>query len=524
MQIDLATATPDVIRADIAIIGAGAAGLTMARAFLTAQRQVALIESGGVDYEKTTSDLNAGKIVGEPYYELEHSRLRFFGGTTAIWGGRCAELDTIDFKERPWVPHSGWPITYDQLRPWYAKARNLLGVAEHSMLAPTWIDQLPFDEIMVDRWTFDRRFDRFGYEASKELIADRNMKLLLHATVHEIVPTQEGDSVSHLEVRGPDGKRLKVEAKTVILAAGGLENPRILLASNKVLQRGVGNQNDLVGRFFMEHPHARGGRVVGGPVWKLLNTFRQGGSIEVASAPLLKLNADLQQKREVLNSALTLAARPQPGGSEIARKRMYLRARHRIEPTKAGRNLWKSYRRAGRAITRLTGPLAPWMAVRRRKLDLAIVIRAEQAPNPNSRVTLDEDTDSLGMPRIRLDWKLQELDVRTASDLIDSMSRDFRRLGLGEVQKSEWLRSSSANWVCDPLISAHPIGGYHHMGTTRMAASPKKGVTDEWGRVHGMSNLFIAGSSLFPTAGWANPTLTILALALRTAGRILERE
>jgi choline dehydrogenase-like flavoprotein len=155
---------------------------------------------------------------------------------------------------------------------------------------------------------------------------------------------------------------------------------------------------------------------------------------------------------------------------------------------------------------------------------LAIFIRAEQAPNPSSRVTLDEDTDSLGMPRIRLDWKLQELDVRTASDLMDSMSRDFRRLGLGEVQKSEWLRSSSANWVSDPLISAHPIGGYHHMGTTRMAASPKKGVTDEWGRVHGMSNLFIAGSSLFPTAGWANPTLTILALALRTAGRILERE
>lgn len=521
VQIDLTTASPDIIKTDIAIIGSGAAGLTMARAFLAGKRQVTLIESGGVDYAKATSDLNAGKVVGEAYYALELSRLRFFGGTTAIWGGRCAELDPIDFEARPWVPHSGWPITYKEMAPWYAKARNLLGVAEPSMIADSWIDQLPFDEMVVDRWAFDQRFDRFGYDASRELIADRNMKLLLHATVRQIVPTHEGNSVSHLDVRGPDGKRVKVEAKTVILAAGGLENPRILLSSNKVLQRGVGNQNDLVGRFFMEHPHARGGRVVRAPVWKLLNAFRYDGSTNVPCAPLLKLNAALQQQRGVLNSAVTLAARPPAGGSETALKRMYLRARHNIEPTKTGRSLWKSYRRAGRAISKLTGPIAPWLAVRRDKLDLAIVIRAEQSPNPDSRVTLDRETDALGMPRIRLDWRLQELDVQTVAALVDSMSRDFRRAGLGEVQKAEWLRSAPSKWNFDPLISAHPIGGYHHMGTTRMAKSPREGVTDALGRVHGMSNLFIAGSSIFPTAGWANPTLTILALSMRTAEHIL---
>jgi len=156
------------------------------------------------------------------------------------------------------------------------------------------------------------------------------------------------------------------------------------------------------------------------------------------------------------------------------------------------------------------------------RLDLALVVRAEQAPNPDSRVRLSDQKDAIGMPRVALDWRLSSLDVDSVVGLVDAVGRESRRLDLGLVEPAEWLRNGEKRWTSDELVSAHPIGGFHHMGTTRMSADPRRGVADGWGRVHGVPNLHIAGSSLFPTAGWANPTLTILALALRTADRIAE--
>src|SRR5690349_17752863 len=248
MQIDLAHASPEDIRTEIAIIGAGAAGITAAARFIDAGREVVLIESGGVDYEKASADFNKGHNVGESYYDLADARLRFFGGTTAIWGGRCAQLDAIDFERRPWVPHSGWPITLEDLKPWYAQARNLLDVGGMRN-GREWIERQGLQELSVDHWSFDTRFDRFGYVARKALIDHPKLTLLLHATLRQIVPVESGRHVSHLDVQTPAGKHLRIEARTIILAAGGLENPRILLASKSVVPTGLGNQKDLVGRF-----------------------------------------------------------------------------------------------------------------------------------------------------------------------------------------------------------------------------------------------------------------------------------
>jgi choline dehydrogenase-like flavoprotein len=165
-----------------------------------------------------------------------------------------------------------------------------------------------------------------------------------------------------------------------------------------------------------------------------------------------------------------------------------------------------------------------WKNVTSGRKEVALVVRAEQSPNPDSRVTLDREVDAIGMPRLQLDWRLQERDVLSVSALVDAFTREARRLGLGTVEKAEWLDAAPRRWVTDPLISAHPLGGYHHMGTTRMADDANRGVTDGWGRVHGIENLYVAGSSLFPTGGWANPTLTVLALALRTAERMISRQ
>ena len=523
MQIDLRHASPDLIEADIAIVGAGAAGITMARRLVAGGRRVILLESGGLDYESDTAALNAGFNVGEPYYELENARLRFFGGTTAIWGGRSAELDAIDFEKRSWVPHSGWPFGLEEIKPWYAAAWKLLEVDSSSQrVCENGLAAAPWEELVVRHWSFDRKFDRFGYEANRDLVANPSLTLVLHATVREIALAGSGGEVESLDVRGPGGKRLKVQAKTYVLAAGGLENPRLLLASNSVSPNGLGNDHDLVGRFFMEHPHARGGRIIGAPVWRLLRSFRRRRVDGVEYAPLLTPSAELQRRSKLLNSAVSLAARPPADGSHTLIRRAYLHARHKIDPTRAGRGLWKSHRRISRAAKQFVGPISPWLKLRRGRMEMALVVRAEQSPNPDSRVTLDRSVDAIGMPRIRLNWQLQDLDVKTVSEVVDALGRDAAKMGLGQVEKAEWLNGNATKWISDRQVSAHHIGGYHHMGTTRMSDDLKSGVTDQWGRVHGIANLYVAGSSLFPTAGWANPTLTILALALRTSEHLLE--
>jgi choline dehydrogenase-like flavoprotein len=527
MLMDLAAGAPDEFEADVAIIGAGAAGITMARRLVAAGKAVILLESGGLDYEATTADLNAGSNVGEPYYDLDKARLRFFGGTTAIWGGRCAELDPVDLEQRPWVPHSGWPFGIRELRPFYKAAREQLGLPPSD---PPGAEDIPLfeglskDELSVRCWLFDRQFDRFGLAANRALVNDPRLRVLIHATVREIVPAQSGRGVERLDVIGPAGQSAVVRAGTYVLAAGGLENPRLLLASNSVFAAGVGNEHDLVGRFFMEHPHARGGSITGASAWRMLRAFAKRRSGGVEYSPLLVPSPSLQEKLGVLNSAMTVASRRPVGGRPPLMKRAYLHAKHSTAPTRTGRGMWKLRRRIGRAVKQFTGPARPWWEYVRGRSELAIAIRAEQAPNPQSRVTLDREVDATGMPRIRLDWRLGRQDVDSVAALVETFATQAQVLGLGEVKPAAWLRDPARQWLFDDLISDHPIGGYHHMGTTRMAENPKLGVTDSHGRVHGLDNLFIAGSSLFPTSGWANPTLTILALRLRTADHILSTQ
>ena len=523
MLIDLEEGGPDRLEADVAVIGAGAAGIAAARRLVERGCRVVLLESGGFDYEAETADLNEGENVGEPYYDLESARLRFFGGTTAIWGGRCAHLDPIDFERRDWVPHSGWPFAAAELEPWYGEARGLLGLPRDR--APRakpngLLGELSDDEVAVHHWEFDHQFDRFGAVRNGDLINHPRLTVAVHATVREIVPLPSGKAISHLDVLAPGGRRIKVRAATYVLAAGGIENPRLLLASNSVMERGLGNQNDLVGRFFMEHPHGRGGTLTGSPAWRVLSAFSNRQADGAIVAPLLTASTALQQRSGLLNSAVTIAARRPVGGQHSVVKRAYIHAKHKVAPTEGARSLWKAQRLFGRQLKQYIGPLIPWLGCKSGSLELTLVLRAEQAPNPDSRVTLGTDVDRVGMPRVRLDWRLGEQDVRTASGLVGAVSRAFRKAGFGQVEPADWLTGHNTGWEFDPVVSAHPIGGFHHMGTTRMADDPKQGVTDAQGRVHGIDNLYVAGSSLFPTGGWANPTLTILALALRTAERI----
>ena len=523
MRIDCAIDAPEAVTADVAIVGSGAAGQAAARKLLALGHSVVLLESGGFDHDEATADLNRGSIVGQDYHPLEHSRLRFFGGTTAIWGGRCAEFDDIDFERRDWVHASGWPIGPDDIRTYLGEARAILGVATVDtarLEKPQLLQRLSSDELAVRWWSFDPVFDRFTIDRARDLEEAPRCTLMIHATVREVMVAGDKGSIERLDVRTPSGRKIDVRARHYILAAGGIENPRLLLASNSVVHQGVGNAYDLVGRYFMEHPHARGGRILGKAEWRWLSAFAKRRINGVEISPSITPAESLQRRDGLLNSALTVAVRQPAGGSYSFAKRAYLHVKHRTAPTRTGRSMWKATKQLVRGYTGLTGPIHPWTMKRLNKLDLALVIRAEQAPNPDSRVLLTGEKDAHGMPRVALDWKLSAIDVDSVTGLVAALDRETRRLGLGTVEPASWLGDPAKHWVSDELISAHPIGGFHHMGTTRMSADPRRGVTDGWGRVHGLPNLHIAGSSLFPTGGWANPTLTILALALRTADRI----
>ena len=528
MLFDLAEAAGATERdTEVCIIGAGAAGLTVARRLLAKGRSVVLLESGGRDYEAAIADLNAGENVGEDYYELEHSRLRFFGGTTAIWGGRCAELDPIDLEARDWVPHSGWPVAFDELVRWYREARPLFDLAPEAATAEALrragvpVPAFDPDRLTTPVWAFDMRFNRFAQEGCRDLIDHPRCEIVLHATVTSIDAAPSASGVEQVRARSLNGRTLTVRARIFVLAAGGIENPRILLASNQVLANGLGNQGDAVGRYFMEHPHARGGRVVEARAWPLLKAF--GRRHRIAGQDLAALIAPsprVQREQRILNSSLTVVARQPERKTQFWGMRAYSRIKHDMAPTRRGRALWVTTKKLAGWAQRRVDPLRPWLLHRLGRVDIALLVRAEQAPNPESRVLLSDERDALGVPRVKLDWRLGELDVRSVETLVRTLGSELERLGLGKVEPAAWLSDPAGGWRTDPLISAHPIGGYHHIGTTRMSADPRHGVTDARARVHGLPNLYVAGSSLFPTGGWANPTLTIVALALRAAADI----
>ena len=518
------------IDADVCVIGGGAAGVTLADALAAAGREVLLLESGGLDYDPAVQELMRGECTGFPYYDLETSRLRFFGGTTAIWGGRCAQLNRIDFERRPWVAHSGWPISKEDLAPWYARAQAALDLhatagedelwERHGLTRPPWSREV----IGSAFWQFDTAADRFSTRQPKRIRQSPKVRILLHASVTGIRLNPEGTAVEAIEFANLRGGRGTARARHYVLAAGGIENPRLLLASNGVQPGGVGNGHDLVGRFFMEHPHARGARIDTPEVMRLLTALPRSYTSDGVRYAAVGLPSEALQAREgLLNSAFTIAARQHPGARMAASKRLFLGLRDELDPKRTNRRLWHLYRCAIVTAREHVGARLAWASIRWGAHGLYTVIRAEQAPNPESRVVLTDRRDALGMPRAALDWRLSAIDRHSVRGTMLALDGELRRLGLGTCTPEPWLDRDKPEWEVDPLISNHPVGGFHHMGTTRMAASPREGVVDADCRVHGVANLWVAGSSVFPTGGWANPTLTIVALALRLADRLARR-
>ena len=528
MLIDLNdAAVPGLLEADVCIVGGGAAGVALARKMANRGHEVCLLEAGGMDFDPATQHLCSGEITGMEYYELEHSRLRFFGGTTNIWGGRSVPLDRIDFEKRDWVPYSGWPITLDDLEPYYRVAHDSLELGEYDYSPEMWdklqlrpIDFNP-DEIAHLFWRFDSKKERFNSEQVDDLIAAPNVRIVLHANVVKIQAGEQARDVQHLVARTLDGAEATVRAKHFVLACGAIENARLLLMSDDVEKGGIGNSGDQVGRYFMEHPHGRIAHIkTDDPAWFWARYRKRYPASGPPLAPALVTPEALQRSKGILNSAATFKIQRNPDLGLGMGSKVYMNLKHDLNATRANRKTWHLYRGLLDWLQKHVSMGLIRTVARVKRMELYLIARAEQAPNPDSRVKLSSETDALGCRRGDLDWQLCELDKRSVLELARAMGREFDRLGLGKVRTSSWLEDGTNVWPVDPTVGNHPIGGYHHMGTTRMSDSPSNGVVDANCTVHGYGNLHIAGSSVFTTGGWANPTLTILALAHRLADHL----
>jgi choline dehydrogenase-like flavoprotein len=502
-----------VIDADICIIGAGAAGITMALELAGSRRKVCLIESGSFEPEPETLALNRGTSVGQPYPPLEVVRLRYFGGTTNHWGGHCRPLDAIDFEERPWIPYSGWPIDRADLEPWYQRAHDICELGPYEYDPDRWRPHLPavidFDpQRLVNRTWLLSPPTRFGQRYRADLERAPNLHVVLNANVVEIVTDETARTVTALRLRTLEGKTGTVRPNVVVLACGGIENPRLLLASRGAMSSGLGNANDLVGRFFMEHPDSLIGYAVASQDVQRWVTYGRHMPVSLPSGKALVrmgagLNEALQRKEGLLNCYMNI-------GWGHVRSPGYLALRD------VGKKLGSGQipDDLGDALLTMLGDLGGITEGVYRRLMAEDVFwlgtNVEQAPNPDSRVTLGDERDAMGLPQVRLDWRLTTLEKRTTRYVCWLLAQELARLGLARTRIAPWLVEDDTSW---PVLDIR----YHHMGTTRMSNDPAHGVVDANCRVHGIQNLYVSGSSVFPTGGCSNPTMTIVALAARLA-------
>lgn len=512
---------------DVCVIGAGAAGVTLARELMRQGHMVCLAESGGMDFEARTQSLYAGRNLGHEYYDLEESRLRFFGGTVSIWGGRCALLDEIDFAKRSWVPHSGWPISREDMMPFYRRAQDIFEIGPFEWDDAYRLCGIPdhgFDpeRLATDLWRFDEASERFARSRTKDLIDAPNLMILLHANATHIQASENGNRISHVKVLSLDGQEAKLNARHYVLACGAIENARLLLASNDVCKGGIGNSHDQLGRFFMEHPTGRIARVETSRPFDLWAAYQKRFmSAGPPLAPVLRLADGVQEAEGALNSIVTFKLQRPPERGVALGNRLYHNLKHSLNPDRKGRALDHLYRGVRAWFHKAVRESVEKAMANTGMTGLYMIVRGEQAPNPDSRIVLSHDRDSLGQRRADLDWQLSDLDKHTARVFAQVFDAELRRLGRGHVQPSDWISEPGCDWPVDPTVGNHPIGGYHHMGGTRMSEDAKTGVVDADCRVHGLVNLHVAGSSVFPTAGWANPTFSLVALALRLADRLV---
>jgi choline dehydrogenase-like flavoprotein len=528
MLIDFRKHPGDVpIEADICIIGTGAGGISVAQAFLDTNVRVCMIESGGLEYDDATQNLYDGKSL---FFDLLTTRLRYFGGTTNHYSGECSPLDSIDFEARDWVSHSGWPLTHDQVMRYLPAAHQLMDIDLLEYGDELWSivgrAKPDFDPSRLETYfakhsgyTNGNYLDwpgpvRFGEKYRKVLENSDNVRVFLYANATRL-KTIQPQHVDGLEVKSLDGHKNIVRAKAYIIACGGIETPRLMLVSQDTSPAGLGNEHDNVGRYHIDHPFGIVGNAVARDQEAMMafsSTFNVGRN---KARAILRLTPKQMSQHRLLNTTFYI------GGEQDEKSGVF-----------AAVDLWAHLKRwelsddfASKVLAVLGNldDVAEEFVRAKQGKEVRIPYTntfnifglSEQMPDRNNRVMLMAETDALDLPKIEIRTRLDIDQKRTFSLGVDLLGTELARLGIGRVRKADWLRNNSDAWR-----EALSRNGTHPSGTTRMSDSPVDGVVNANCRVHSVDNLFIASSSVFPTNGYANPTLNIAVLALRLADHL----
>jgi choline dehydrogenase-like flavoprotein len=468
---------------DVCVCGTGPAGITVARKLATHGRKVLLLEGGGLEYSDQSQHLYDGKSIGRQYWFVESGRLRYFGGTSNHWSGRCSVFDPIDFEAREYFRMPGWPISYDQVIKGMEEAQEIVDIGGK--------DLSPYDDPRFASRLFRQSGfalsppTRFAEKYDAEIRGSERIDLFYDANLTDLKLSDDLSRVRSLVVENFNGQKLNVSAPRYVVALGAIENARILLNANRQMPEGIGNGKGWVGRCFMEHLNV--------PIGRFIVTDTQFWQKETSLVP----TAEFLRQSNIGNGIVSFG----PNSS----------------PQSYGRL------RVLKQFARETGCALPRMAeVMRQVVDFdcpgdgLVTSLIEQSPNPDSRVSLINDTDKFGLRRIQLNWSVNERDKKTIRLLAIKTAEEMARLDLARVQLAPFITNPNL----DIEVGAHA----HHMGTTRMATTPDFGVVNENCQVFGVDNLYIAGSSIFPTGGGCNPTLTIVKLALRLAEFLASRD
>lgn len=508
---------PETLEGSVCIIGAGAAGITLARKLAETMPGVLLIESGGFDIDGQTQGLFNGQQLGIRYYNLVSCRLRYFGGTTNHWSGFCRANDPVDYEGRPEVGLPKWPINGGDLAPYIAEAGESLAVSAEHFEPKELISERggnaenlaeDYSEMLLTKaFQFSTR-RRLGPLYKDEIAASPNVQGVLNLNLTHIQLNPEGNRVDHLVCKTLDGKVVRVTAKAYTLCCHAIENARQLLNSNDVMPTGVGNAHDHVGRYFMDHTHIFASKFI--PTKAFPKVYDRKYSDDKGMNVNLSFTDSFTRDNKLLQyycrfnpvyaSEEAIAAldavrldRGKPGSLD------YLRDVATVAGEVMGLGRYYMTQKE------FAYPQPEYYEMEH---------RLEQMPNPDSRVVISDRKDALDTYIADLDWRLMDDDIRSFREGQAIMSRELAALGWGRVEEEEITRE---------LVESRVAGHYHQIGTTRMSVAPEDGVVDADCKVHGIDNLYIGGSSVFPTAGYSGPTMMLIALAMRMSDHLKER-
>lgn len=520
------------IDADLCIVGAGVAGLTVARELSGRGKRIVVLESGATGPEDEPQALAEGAYLAEEVTDLlgtrtvpmDALRLRRLGGTANHWGGYCRPIDPIVFGDRSWVDATGWPIERADLDPYYDRAATALFLPGPDFDVDAWRQALGLPPALVDEPGFTTRLfqklagSEVGAAYQRLAAALPDVQVVTHATATELVASEpNADHVEAARGAGFDGRAFTVRATTFVLASGGIDSPRLLLASDAVNPDGLGNDHDQVGRHFCEHLVAAVGfAVLTRPTAEAdlyrLNDARPAGAPGGLPAAAVKGIVTPTNDTARAHELLDWEAQIDPGELPLN------------APTQTG----------GLVDVPDVLPLLDAVEGRPGQTVLYLQVNGEQVPKTDSRVVLSDERDALGQRRADLHWTISEQERASIWQASQLLAARWAEAGLGRVQLAPGGFSDEGEqreggelfvvFSIDPNATdpeSFPVGvGFHHMGTLRMATRPEDGVVDADCRVHGVDNLYVAGSAVFPTTGAATPTFTIAALAIRLADHL----